>query len=120
MNNPGELQTLRELNEGYIAAVQASDAGWFERHLADDFVNGNPDCTLEERAAFIERIARLSPVSGLRAEDVRIQLLGEVAIIRARTVYAKPDGTAGAGRYTDVWTCRGGHWLCACADVTRL
>jgi len=120
MNNPGELQTLRELNEGYIAAVQASDAGWFERHLADDFVNGNPDCTLEERAAFIERIARPSPVSGLRAEDVRIQLLGEVAIIRARTVYAKPDGTAGAGRYTDVWTCRGGHWLCACADVTRL
>jgi ketosteroid isomerase-like protein len=120
MTNRDDDDLLRELNEGYIRSVQASDAPWFEQHLASDFVNGTPDCLLEERAAFIARTARPSPVSGLRAEDVRIQLLGDVAIIRARTVYAKPDGSPGAGRYTDVWSRQDGPWLCVAADVTRL
>jgi hypothetical protein len=55
----------------------------------------------------------------LRCDDVRIRVLGEVAIIHARTLYTRPDGTAAAGRYTDVWALRGDEWLCVCADVTR-
>jgi ketosteroid isomerase-like protein len=120
MTDSGDVEALRALNEGYIRAVQACDASWFEEHLAADFVNGNPDCSLEERAAFIARVARPGPVTGLHAEDVRIQLLGDVAIIRARTVYVKADGTPGAGRYTDVWSRHGAGWHCVCADVTRL
>jgi ketosteroid isomerase-like protein len=120
MTHATHIENLRELNENYIRSVQASDAAWFEDHLAADFVNGSPDCILEERAAFIERVARPSPVTGLRADDVRIQLLGDVAIIRARTVYTKGDGSAGAGRYTDVWALRDDRWLCVSADVTRL
>jgi len=50
---------------------------------------------------------------------VRIRVLGDVAIIHARTTYAKPGGQAGAGRYTDVWQRRQGRWLCVSANVTR-
>lgn len=110
---------LEELNRNYIRSVQESDGAWFERHLAADFVNQNPDCTASDRAAFIAFISRPCAVSGLRAEDVRIQRLGEIAIIRARTAYRKPDGSAGEGRYTDVWQRRDGRWLCIGADVTR-
>jgi hypothetical protein len=46
-------------------------------------------------------------------------MLGEVAIIRARTTYLKPDGQPGGGRYTDVWARRHGRWLCVAANVTR-
>ena len=47
-------------------------------------------------------------------------MMDDFAIIHARTVFTKPDGSAGAGRYTDVWAKRGGRWLAVSAHVTRL
>ena len=114
-----DLELLQDLNRGYIRSVQESDTRWFEAHLAEDFLNSNPDCTLEDRAAFLRRIAQPCPVSNLQAEDVRIRILGEMAIIHARTTYRKPGGEAGAGRYTDIWARRGGRWLCVAAHVGR-
>jgi ketosteroid isomerase-like protein len=92
---------------------------WFEDNLAEDFVNSNPDGSLATRAQFLAQMARPCTVSNLTAEDVLIRLLGEVALIHARTVYTKPDGAAGGGRYTDVWARRQGRWLCLAAHVTR-
>jgi hypothetical protein len=114
-----DLDTLQELNRGYIRSVQSSDVRWFDENLAEDFVNSNPDCSFVDRAGFLAQIARPCPVTSLAAEDVLIQMLGEVAIIRARTTYVKPDGQPGAGRYTDVWARRGGRWLCVAANVSR-
>ncbi|HUQ24759.1 MAG TPA: nuclear transport factor 2 family protein [Burkholderiales bacterium] len=113
-----DLDLLGELNRNYIRSVAESDAGWFERNLADDFVNSNPDGSLSDRAAFLQQIARPG-VANLRCEDVRIQLIGDAAIVRGRTVYTRAGGQPGAGRYTDVYARRGGRWLCIAADVTR-
>jgi len=115
-----DLDTLQELNRGYIRSVQNSEVRWFDEHLAEDFVNSNPDCTFVDRAGFLAQIARPCPVANLAAEDVLIRTVSEgVAIIRARTTYVKPDGQRGAGRYTDVWARRGGRWLCVAANVSR-
>jgi hypothetical protein len=114
-----DLDTLQELSRGYIRSVQGFDVRWFDEHLAEDFVNSNPDCSFVDRAGFLAQIARPCPIASLAAEDVRIQMLGEVAIIRARTTYVKPDGQAGAGRYTDVWARRGAGWVCVAANVSR-
>lgn len=115
-----DLDTLQELNRGYIRSVQESDVRWFDEHLSEDFVNSNPDCSFVDRAGFLTQIARPCPVKGLAAEDVLIRMVGEeVAIIRARTTYVKPDGQPGAGRYTDVWARRGGRWVCVAANVSR-
>ena len=112
-------EALEQLNLDFIRSVQASDALWFEQNLGADFVNSNPDGTLSERAAFIAFIARPCPVTRLKCEHVRIRVLGDTAIIHWRTTYLKPGGAAGAGRYTDVWMRRDGHWLCVAAHVTR-
>jgi len=48
-----------------------------------------------------------------------IRILGDVAIIHARTTYTLPDGREGAGRYTDGWARRDGGWLAVFAHVTR-
>jgi len=120
--NPGPgdpLEALQRLNEGYIRSVGTSDVGWFEQNLSHDFVNSNPDGSLVDRAGFLALIAQPCPVSQFAAEDVRIRLLGDIAIIHGRTVYRKPDGEAGAGRYTDVYESRQGRWVCVSADVTR-
>ena len=114
-----DLDTLQELNRNYIRSVRESDVRWFDLNLTEDFVNSNPDCSLVDRAGFLAQIARSSAVKNIQCEDVRIQMLGEVAIIRARTTYVKPDGQPGAGRYTDVWARRQGRWVCVAANVSR-
>jgi ketosteroid isomerase-like protein len=114
-----DLDTLQELNRHYIRSVRESDVRWFDENLAEDFVNSNPDCSFVDRAGFLAQIARPSAVKNIQCEDVRIQMLGEVTIIRARTTYIKPDGQTGQGRYTDVWARRGSRWLCVAADVSR-
>ncbi|MGK3868192.1 DUF4440 domain-containing protein [Enterococcus faecium] len=48
-----------------------------------------------------------------------IRIIGDTAIIHARTSYVMPDGSAGGGRYTDVWAKTNGQWLAVSAHVTR-
>src|SRR5690349_5992149 len=108
--NQADLETLRQLNEDYVRAVQESDVRRFDEILADDFLNTNPDGSLVDRAGFLAQIARPVSITGLAPSDVRIRMMGDVAIIHARTTYKKADGTAGAGRYTDIWARRQGRW----------
>jgi ketosteroid isomerase-like protein len=112
--------TLEALNRDYIRSVSEADVRWFDANLAEDFVNSNPDCSLVDRTRFLAQIARGSTVKNLRIEDVLIRMLGDVALIHARTTYTKADGQPGAGRYTDVWARRGSRWVCIAANVTRL
>jgi len=114
-----DSDTLRRLNQNYIRSVQESDVGYFEEALAEDFLSTRPDCSLVGRAEFLAQIARPAGISNLEAHDVQIRLLGDTAIIHARTSYTKPDGRPGAGRYTDIWAKKEGRWLCIAAHVTR-
>jgi ketosteroid isomerase-like protein len=111
---------LVTLNRDYIDAVQRSDVQRFDEILSDDFYCSNSDGSLVDRAAFLKQTARPVAISNLRAEDVMIRVMDDFAIIHARTVFTKPDGSAGGGRYTDVWAKRGGRWLAVSAHVTRL
>jgi ketosteroid isomerase-like protein len=112
--------TLEALNREYIRSVSEADVRWFEGNLSEDFVNSNPDGSLVDRAGFLAQIGRGSTVKNLGIEDVLIRVLGDVALIHARTTYTKPDHQPGAGRYTDVWARRGDRWVCIAANVTRL
>ena len=114
-----DVETLEDLNRDYINSVQRSDVRRFDEILADDFLCSNPDGSLVDRAAFLKQTAVPVTISGLKAQDVVIRVMGDVAIIHARTAYTRADGTAGAGRYTDVWARRGGRWLAVSAHVTR-
>ena len=114
-----DLETLEGLNRDYISSVQNGDVRRFDQILAPEFYCSNPDGTLIDRAAFLVQTARPVTISQLEAHDVLIRLLGDVAIIHARTTYKRPDGQPGGGRYTDVWARRNGTWLAVSAHVTR-
>jgi len=114
-----DLDTLHRLNQDYIRSVQTSDVRRFDEILADDFLCSNPDGSLVDRAGFLAQTARPVAISNLEARDVRVRILGDMAIIHARTTYTMPDGRAGSGRYTDVWARRQGRWLAMSAHVTR-
>ena len=114
-----DLDTLRDLNGDYIRSVQRGDVRRFDEILAEDFLCSNPDGSLIDRSAFLAQTARPVTIANLAAHDVNIRIMGDFAIIHARTTYDLPDGRAGAGRYTDVWARREGCWLAISAHVTR-
>jgi ketosteroid isomerase-like protein len=114
-----DTETLQQLNRDYIRSVQASDVRRFDEILAEDFLCSNPDGSLVDRAAFLAQTAPPMALSGLEAHDVRVWLIGDVAIIDARTTYMLADGRSGSGRYPDLWARRRGRWLAVSAHVTR-
>ena len=111
---------LDALNTDYINSVQNSDVKRFEEILAPEFYCSNPDGSLVDRAAFLAQTAKPVAIQNLRAEDVLIRIIGNFAVIHARTAYTRPDGTPGGGRYTDGYAKIGGQWLAVFAHVTRL
>jgi ketosteroid isomerase-like protein len=118
--SPSDHDILEQLNTDYINSVQHSDVKRFEEILAPDFYCTNSDGSFVDRAAFLRQTAKPVTISNLRAEDVLIRIIGDFAVIHARTVFTKPDGSPGAGRYTDGYARIDGHWLAVFAHVARL
>ena len=115
----GDLETLETLNRGYLLAGERSDVTWYTEHLAEDYRATNPDGSFVDKAGFLARIGRPHTLTNFRAPEVKIQRVGEVALIHASFEDTKPDGSTGKGRYTDIWALRGGRWLCVSAHFTR-
>ena len=118
-NAAADLAEVTRLNGVYIEAAKTASASMFEGILADDFLCTLPDGALLDRAQFLKRTLSSSPLADLRAQDVNVRLLGDVAIVHAATTFRHPDGTAGSGRYTDIWARRHGRWVAVAAQFTR-
>jgi ketosteroid isomerase-like protein len=114
-----DQDALIALNRDYVQSVREGDFRRFDEILAEDFMCSNPDGSLVDRAGFLAQTARPVAIADLEAHDVDVRMLGDVALIHARTTYTLPDGRQGAGRYTDVWARRDGRWLAVAAHVTR-
>ena len=114
-----DLDTLVALNRDYIDSVQRGDVRRFDEILAEDFFASNPDGSLVDRKAFLAQTAKPVTIAGLEAHDVRIRILGDVAIIHAQTRYTTAEGRKAVGRYTDIGARRQGRWLAVAAHVTR-
>ena len=114
-----DLDELTALNRDYIHSVQHGDVRRFDEILAEDFLCSNPDGSLVDKNQFLAQTARPMTITGLSAHEVRVRVLGDIAIIHARTSYTTADGEQRNGRYTDVWARRDGKWLAVSAHVTR-
>src|ERR1700738_1335254 len=114
-----DLDALTALNRDYIHSMQHGDVQRFDEILAEDFLCSNPDGSLVDKNQFLAQTARPVTISGLAVKDVKVRILGDVAIIHARTSYTTAEGEQRKGRYTDVWPRRDGKWLAVSAHVTR-
>ena len=114
-----DQETLEGLNREYIVSVQSCDVRRFGEILSDDFLNTNPDGSLVDKAGFLKQIAPPAKIRDLACHDVNVRVMGDFAIIHARTSYNTLDGRPGSGRYTDIWARRSGAWLCVAAQVAR-
>jgi ketosteroid isomerase-like protein len=115
-----EVEVLRDLNGHYIRSVVHSDVARFTEILAEDFLCTNPDGSLVDKPQFLRQTAVPVSFTDFDVDDLRIRVLGDVAIIHGRTRFALTDGRRGRGQYTDVWEKRQGRWLAVSAHVTRM
>ena len=113
------IDELTVLNRDYVASVQNSDVKRFDEILAPDFYCSNPDKSLVDRAGFLKQTALPVAIKNLVADDVKIRVMGDFAIIHATTHYTAPDGKPASGRYTDCWAKQNGRWLAVSAHVSR-
>ena len=111
-----DLDTLTALNRDFVASVQKGDVKRLGEIFADDFMVSTPDGSLLDKAEYLKMVAQPVTTSGLVAEDVKIRLLGDFAIIHARFNSRFADGKERRGRYTDNYARRDGKWVAVAAD----
>jgi len=109
---------LEALNREYVRSVVESDVNWFDRNLGAEFFCTNRDGSIVDRSAFLNQTARPIAFSDFELHDVQIRLLGDFALIHARTTYKLPSGQAAASRYTDAWARQQGRWVAVSAHIT--
>jgi ketosteroid isomerase-like protein len=112
-----DLAILEQLNLDYNNADQASDAKRFSEFLAEDFIVQTPGVT-RNRDEYLEYIAMPRPFKDLALLEVKIRILGDVALIHGRAKYTLlANGAEQEALYTDVYQKREGTWVCvsACA-----
>lgn len=115
------IDVLRRLNERYVQSFRECDVGWYDAHLAPDYVVTNGDGSFVDRAGALAAFAR--PVFATRmrrfpVDDVHIRRVGPLALIEAENAYELNDGRTGVSRYTDIWHESGGRWTCVSAHIT--
>ena len=112
-----DLEILTQLNADFVASAQNGDVRRFEQILAEDFMASLPDFLLRDKKQFLDMMAAPRPFTELKADEVRIRLLGDFAIIHAHMTLRTADGVQRQGRYTDDWQRRDGKWLCVAASA---
>ena len=111
--------TLEQLNKGYIEAYMSADVGWYERHLADDFVCIESDGSVLNKAQFLSKTAKGPDVDDYKLQEVNVRIYGVVALVQATGLFARRDESRGVSRYTDVYVQTQGAWKAVSAQITR-
>src|SRR4029077_7768208 len=83
----------------------------------EDFMSSLPDFLLRDKKQFLDMMAAPRPFAELKADEEKIRLLGDFAIIHADMTFRTADGVLRQGRYTDDWQRRDGKWLCVGANT---
>jgi hypothetical protein len=110
-----DLAILKQLNLDYIHSDQTNDVERFRELLAEDFIMQTEGVS-RNRAEYLKYIAKPRPFKDLAVHDVNIRILGDVALIHARsTLTTLADGVDKEALYTDTYQKREGTWVCVAA-----
>lgn len=119
-----ERAELLAIERSWNEAVVARDVPRLERILADDFqlvwVDGSVTGKRQMLTAVAARQASIDPFT---TEDVRIELLGNGAILSGRftqTAHLGQRSETHSFRYTDVYRRQGGRWRAILAQATLI
>jgi ketosteroid isomerase-like protein len=119
-----EKQELSELNRQFIQNFLTQDVEAHNSIIHPDFVCIESDGRIVQRDDYLEAWASDFDNSGytsFRYEDEVIRVFGNVALVRAKTIYTKAAGTKisnGYTVYTDTYVKENGQWRCVQVQIT--
>jgi ketosteroid isomerase-like protein len=111
---------LRQLNAGYIRAFLEEDAGWYDAHIADDFICVRTDGSVVNRADFLAATKPGSAAAEYSLADVVVRIHGESAYVTALGSWRRHDGSTGQTRYIDAYAKIDGEWKVVSAQLTKV
>lgn len=112
---------VRSLNEQYLAAVLASDAGWLADHLAEDAVVVMGDGRRLRKSELVTEVrAGARRFRSLYAVNVSVRAFGAMVQVDADAPWETEDGRRGVSRYLGTWAVLDGRWQLVSAQVTTL
>jgi uncharacterized protein (TIGR02246 family) len=115
-----DLDVLEKLNDSYVQAFRDSNASWYDKHLAPDYVVIYPDGSYHDRNGALANFARpmfATHMKSFSLDKVKIRRFGDVALIHAENVAELKNGRQATSRYTDIWHKQDGRWLCIAAHI---
>lgn len=125
LNKHDERRQVESLEEQLRAAELANDVSAMDRLLSDDFVGISMSGELNTKTQQLNRMrSRALVLTQLQLNDVKVKLLGQVAVVTGR---ARAEGTIdgaplkGNFRYTRVYLhLPSGAWKITNFEVTRM
>jgi ketosteroid isomerase-like protein len=121
MQDPGVVQQLERIEQQLASAWKVRDCAGWGAMLADDWEVTHIDAQTITKSQALE-MCRTGPSVELTADDLRVRVYGDTAIVTGRTkasVNGAPAQTVML-RFTDVFVRRGGRWLVVASHATRV
>lgn len=121
-----DLLQLKTLNAQFIKNFIAQDTAAHNEIIHPDFVCINSDGSITDRNTYMKNWSSAYKNSGYTVfgyTDEEIRIFGNMALVRAKTVYKKLKGAetiAGNSVYTDTYVKENGQWLCVQAQITPM
>ena len=118
---PGHAEAqLRAVNHRSIDLPTDAHAVLADALTGQDFLLTNSDGAWRSRAEFLNRLRQQSPSVASAHEDVRVRLLGRVALVHGVVGVARANGITIRVRYTDVHVWAGTSWRLVSVQNTPL
>jgi len=122
--NSSVEQALIKLEEDGNDAALKGDTAFFDRMLADDFVNTDPGGTVSgKEQGMADLKSGVAKIASLVNDDYKVRVYGKAAVVTYRsTVKAiyKGEDISGQYRWTDTWIKHGRTWQCVASHGSKI
>jgi len=118
------VQEVTALEQAWLDAARQYDVSWYERNIADTFINTDENGVVTDKAATISDVKnKASKYESISYESLKVQAYGDAAV--AGGIYIQEGtykGKDNSGKYsfTDTWVKLAGRWQCVSEHISKL
>jgi ketosteroid isomerase-like protein len=121
-----DLAQLKAINAQFIKNFLTQNAAAHDTIIHQDFVCVESNGSIVDRSTYLKNWATDFDNSGYKSfdyTDETIRIFGNIALVRAKTIYTKEDqgqNTTGYTIYTDTYLKENGQWKCIQVQITPI
>jgi ketosteroid isomerase-like protein len=118
------VQEVTALERAWLDAARQYDVSWFERNIADSFINTDENGVVSDRATTIAEVKnKESKYESISYDDLKVQAYGDAAVATGIDVIKgtyKGKDNSGKYAWTDTWVKLAGRWQCVSSHSSKI